>query len=125
MTWRQVRPGENVPTLLLPEEYAKPPTVEDNQYEDANQDRPLFWQSGDGTTEMPFYVVANAKDVRLRIGVDELRDMAREMHTDALKSGMRQKQEENRNQWNEALLESFEKSANAGLRNLAKRLVFG
>lgn len=125
MAWRAPRRGEKVPVLLLPEEYVKQPTVEDNQLDDPNPDRPRFWQSGDGTVEMPYYIVANAREVRMRIGADELRDMAREMHKDALKSGLRQKQEENRAAWNEALLRSFEQSTNKGLNSLAKRLKFG
>lgn len=125
MAWREARPGEKVPTILLPEEYAQPNTVETNQYEDANPDRPKFWQSGDGTVEMPYYIVANAKDVKLRIGADELRDMAREMHQDAMKNGLKEKQAAHRAQWNEALLQSFEKSASPFYNALAKRLKFG
>ena len=123
--WRQVRPGEKVPTLLLPEEYATPGTLDDNTFEDENPDRPRFWSSGDGTVEMPYYIIANAKDVRLRIGADELRDMAREMHQDALRNGLKEKQAEHRQQWNEALLKSFEKSKSPFFNDLAKRLKFG
>ncbi len=123
--WRQVKPGEKVPALLLPEEYAKPGTVDDNTFEDPNPDRPRYWLSGDGTVDMPFYVIANAKDVKLRIGADELKDMAREMHKDAMNNGLREKQQENRAQWNEALLKSFEQSKSPFLNQLAKRLNFG
>jgi hypothetical protein len=123
--WRRVRPGENVPTLRLPEEYAQPGTLDDNTYEDETPDRPKYWTSGDGTVEMPYYIIANAKDVKLRIGADELRDMAREMHADALKNGLKAKQEENRAQWNAALLKSFETSKQPFLNQLAKRLKFG
>lgn len=62
MRYRRTRPGE--PThLFLPEEYVQS-HPDENQLDDANPDRPLFWQSGEGTIDRPTLIIANATDIK-------------------------------------------------------------